>query len=137
MKTAPRISDTEWELMRVVWARSPATAANIIATLTARDPSWHPKTARTLLARLVQKKALGFQPQGRAYAYIPLVSEADCVAAASESFVERVFGGSFRPMLAHLVERQHLTPQDLDELRILLDKKAPGAPKPQKKRPVP
>lgn len=137
MKTAPRISDTEWELMRVVWAKSPATAAEIIATLTARDPSWHPKTARTLLARLVQKQALGYQPQGRAYAYLPLVTEADCVAAASESFVERVFGGSLRPMLAHLVERQKLTPQDLDELRALLKKRSSPGPKTPKKKPAP
>jgi len=137
MKKNLRISDTEWELMRVVWARSPATAAEIIAALTARDPTWHPKTARTLLARLVEKGALGYQPQGRAYAYTPLVSEADCVAAASESFVERVFGGSLRPMLVHLVEQQKLTPQELDELRALLAEKSPAAPKPPRKRPAP
>ena len=48
MKFVPRISDTEWEIMRIVWARGPITASEIIERLAAADASWHPKTARTL-----------------------------------------------------------------------------------------
>ena len=121
MNNVPRISDTEWEVMRVVWARHPITASEIIKQLTVHDPTWHPKTARTLLARLVQKGALGYEARGRSYVYEPRVSEDDCVAAASESFIGRVFGGSLRPLLAHFVERQKLTRQDLAELHRLLD----------------
>jgi len=120
MKT-PKISDTEWEVMRVVWAKHPITAAEIIERLMAADPSWHPKTARTLLARLVRKQALDFEPQGRSYVYEPVISEKECVAVASESFIARVFGGSLRPLLAHFVERQKLTSQDLEEVRRLLE----------------
>ncbi|EIQ00788.1 putative transcriptional regulator [Opitutaceae bacterium TAV1] len=133
MKTDLRISDTEWEIMRVVWACHPATAAEIIASLAERDPTWHPKTVRTLLARLVRKKALGYRPEGRAYVYTPLVKESECVAAASETFLERVFGGSLRPMLAHLVETRQLTREDISELRALLDAKAPASRKQSKK----
>jgi BlaI family penicillinase repressor len=122
MPTIPRISETEWELMRVVWARSPLTAADIIAQLTAADPTWHPKTVRTLLNRLVKKKALGHRPEGRAYVYRPLVTEPDCAGAASDSFLDRVFGGSLRPMLAHFVEHRKLSPTELRELRKLLEK---------------
>jgi BlaI family penicillinase repressor len=121
MNKTPKISDTEWEVMRVVWGKHPITAAEVIADLAANDPSWHPKTARTLLARLVQKKALGYQSQGRSYVYTPLVSESECVGAASESFVTRVFGGSLRPLLAHFVEHQKLTEQDLQDLQRLLE----------------
>jgi len=123
MKAIPKITDTEWEVMKVVWAAHPATAAEIIERLSAQDPSWHPKTVRTLLARLVQKKALGYESQGRSYVYEPLVHENECVAAASESFVARVFGGSLRPLLAHFVEHQKLTGADLRELEKLLEQK--------------
>ena len=58
----------------------------------------------------------------RAYAYRPLVSEADCAAAASESFLERVFGGSLTPMVAQFVERRRLSPEEIAELRRLLDR---------------
>ncbi len=123
MNKIPKISDTEWEVMRVVWARHPITAAEVIEALSAKDPSWHPKTARTLLARLARKKALGYRAEGRSYVYTPLVAERECVDAVSESFVSRVFGGSLRPLLAHFVERQKLTEQDLAELQHLLQQR--------------
>jgi BlaI family penicillinase repressor len=127
MKPLPRITETEWEIMRVVWARHPVTANEIIEQLLTEDTTWHPKTARTLLARLVQKKALDYEPQGRTYVYQPRVSQTECVAAASESFLERVFGGSLKPMLAHFVEQRRLTKADLRDLENLLEQGRNGS----------
>ena len=135
MKRTPKITDTEWEIMRIVWAQHPITAADIIARLTAADPTWHPKTARTLLARLVEKKALDYEERGRAYVYEPRVTKRECIAAASGTFVERVFGGALKPMLAHFIEQRQLTREELEELRALLNQ--PGrtpSPKPAKRK---
>jgi BlaI family penicillinase repressor len=121
MKPVPRISETEWEVMKVVWAQAPCSAGQIIETLCRQDPTWHPKTVKAFLSRLVRKKALGFRKEGRAYLYRPLVQQKDCVDAASQSFLERVFGGSLRPMLAHFVERKKLSRDDIRELRRLLN----------------
>lgn len=121
MKLVPKISETEWEIMRIAWMRHPITANEILNQLLAADPSWHPKTARTLLARLVRKKALGYEARGRAYVYSPLVTEQECLATASESFLERFFGGSLKPMLAHFVGQQRLTKKEMEELRALLN----------------
>ena len=123
MKEAPKISETEWEIMRVVWARHPITATDIVDDLSRHDPSWHPKTARTLLTRLVKKGALESELLGRVYVYNPRVSERECVASVSRSFLDRVFGGSLKPMLAHFAEEKKLTREDLRELWDLLDKK--------------
>ncbi len=123
MKKAPRISETEWEVMRVVWAQAPCSAGQIIETLTRRDPTWHPRTVKAFLSRLVGKKALGFRKEGRAYLYRPLVREEDCVDAASESFLKRVFGGSLKPMLAHFVEREKLSEEEIRELRRVLERR--------------
>jgi BlaI family transcriptional regulator, penicillinase repressor len=128
MKMSPKITDTEWEVMRIIWARHPITASEIIERLSAEDPSWHPKTARTLLARLVRRRALKFERRGRAYVYEPRVTERECVAAASESFVERILGGSLKPMLVHFVEARRLTRKDLEELRNLLDGETRNVP---------
>lgn len=133
MKFVPRISDTEWEIMRLVWAKHPVIANEIIEGLIAADPSWHPKTARTLLARLVQKKALRYEERGRAYVYSPLVGEQECLANASESFLERFFGGSLKPMLVHFVGQRRLTRRELAELRRLLDEADENKPKPGQK----
>src|ERR1700720_1487047 len=122
MKKMPRISETEWEVMKVVWAKSPCAAGEIIQTLMAADPSWHPKTIKTFLGRLARKKALGFRKEGRAYLYRPLVTEDECADVASESFLDRVFGGSLKPMLAHFVERKKLSAREIRELKELLKK---------------
>lgn len=121
MSRIPRISETEWEVMKVAWAKAPCTASEIIDALSAEDPTWHPKTAKTLLNRLVKKRALGFKKEGRAYVYRPLVGESACIEAESDSFLERVFGGSLQPMLAHFVEHRKLSAKEIAELKRLLE----------------
>ena len=120
MRKIPRISETEWEIMKVLWSQAPRSAGEIIAALQQTDPSWHPRTAKAFLNRLVKKKVLGFSKEGRAYLYRPLVRQEDSVDAASESFLERFFGGSLKPMVAHLVQRDKLSPEEIRELRRLL-----------------
>ena len=121
MKSVPRISETEWEIMRVLWAAAPRSAAEVIDALASKDPSWHPKTIKTFLTRLVNKGALDYRKEGRAYLYMPLVTEKECVDAASESFLDRVFGGSLKPMLAHFVEQKKLSAKEIQDLKKLLD----------------
>src|SRR5690348_5299934 len=121
MKRLPRISENEWEIMRVMWSRGACSANELIEALRAKDQTWHPKTVKTYLTRLVNKQALDFLKQGRAYVYSALVNEQECVAVASESFLERVFGGSLKPMLAHFVERKKLSPEEIRGLKQLLD----------------
>ena len=121
MKSIPRISDAEWEIMRIIWRKYPITNSEVIEELRTLGCAWHPNTTRTLLARLVQKKALASQSQGRAYAYTPQVCEADCIAQASKSFLTRVFGGSMEPMLAHFVTGENIGKAEVAGLRKLLD----------------
>jgi BlaI family transcriptional regulator, penicillinase repressor len=121
MKRIPRISEMEWEVMKAVWREFPCSADEIFRRLTGADASWHPKTVRTLLNRLVKKQALGFRTEGRAYLYRPLVTEAECIDAASESFLARVFGGSLKPMLAHFVEQKKLSAHEIRELKDLFE----------------
>lgn len=58
---------------------------------------WHPKTARTLIGRLVKKRALTFKEDGRAYCYRPGITEAEAISHYSQSFLERVFDGGLGP----------------------------------------
>lgn len=121
MKNSPRITETEWEVMQVIWNLGTATSQEIVAALQADDPSWHPKTAKTLLNRLMKKKAVGYRKAGRTYIYRALAKQEDCVTAESESFLERVFGGSLKPMLAHFVEEGKLSKKEINELKTFLE----------------
>ncbi len=121
MKT-PRISEAEWEIMKVLWDRSPASANAILET-PAIKKSMHPQVARTFINRLVKKGVVGFRKEGRAYLFLPLVRESDCVSAATESFLDRVFGGSLQPMVAHFLEQDKLSDEEIENLRQLLRKR--------------
>jgi BlaI family penicillinase repressor len=54
--------------------------------------------------------------------YYPRVKEADCVAAVSDSFLERVFGGALQPMLAHFVKRKRLSAEEAKQLKRILER---------------
>jgi BlaI family penicillinase repressor len=122
MRETPNISEAEWKVMKVIWEKFPVSAAEIIDLIAKRE-NWHPKTVKTLLTRLVKKGALSFEKDGRAYLYRPMVSESECVKSESESFLQRVFGGSLQPMLSFFVENKKLSPSELEELKSLLNKK--------------
>jgi BlaI family transcriptional regulator, penicillinase repressor len=123
MSDLPKISESEWDIMKVVWASSgPISAAQIIEQLNQSEPH-HPRTVKTLLNRLVRKGALGFSKDGREYLYRAKVSENACVRAESESFFERVFGGALHPMLVQLVQEKKLSLEEIKELKRILKAK--------------
>ena len=120
MKKHPRISPAEWQVMKVIWAGSPVLAAEVIARLRDASKKWHSKTVRTLLARLVKKRALGFEKRGRAYLYRPLVTEEESVRVASQTFLDRIFDGALVPMIAHFLEGRSFSASEERELKLLL-----------------
>jgi len=122
MKTMPKISESEWLVMKEIWGQNPITANNVVATLS-DTTTWSPKTIKTLLTRLVKKGAVGFKAGGREYHYYPLVEESVLVKEESRSFLKRVFGGTIKPMLATLVESEDLSAEDIEELKRVLEKK--------------
>ncbi|MHC4424797.1 MAG: BlaI/MecI/CopY family transcriptional regulator [Planctomycetota bacterium] len=125
MKKVPRISEAEWEVMRLLWKQSPATANKIVSILT-KKTEWKRETIRTLINRLVQKKAVGFEKKGRQYDYFPLVKETECVREETETFLKRFHGGSVEPMLADFVKAKKLSPQKIARLRRILDEAEAG-----------
>ncbi len=127
MKRLPRISEAEWQIMKVLWARHPASANDVIAAL-AGHSEWSHKTIRTLLARLVAKKALAYRKEGRTYLYSPLVDERQCVRAESRSFLDRVYDGAVVSMLAAFLQDDELSADQIADLKRLLDEKTGGKP---------
>ena len=122
MPKPPQISDAEWEVMSVLWKQAPRTATEVAEEVGDRM-KWHPKTVKTLLARLVKKGALRYREEGNRYLYTPAFARDRYVAAESRSFIDRVFGGETTPALVHFVETMELSDDDLRELRAILDRK--------------
>jgi len=118
---APKISESEWAVMEVLWDHSPRTASEIAKSLR-KKTSWAENTVRTLLTRLVEKRALEVQDQaGSAKLYSPAVKREACVRAESESFLDRIFQGASKPLLVHFARNARLNPDEVRELKRILD----------------
>ena len=122
MPQSPRISEAEWVVMEVVWRKHPITALEVVQHLVSYK-QWQDQTIRTMLRRLIRKKALSYQAEGKTYYYSPAVSREQCVRGESRSFLERVFGGATKPLLVQMVQDADLSREDIVELKRLLTKK--------------
>ena len=120
-KDAPgeRISEAEHAVMEVLWDRNPISAAEVCDAVCA-ERDWSIPTVKTLLSRLVQKQAVGTEPEGRKFLYRPLIARSDYVGGESRRLVDRLFGGRAAPLFAQLAESEALTDDDLSEIEALL-----------------
>jgi BlaI family transcriptional regulator, penicillinase repressor len=114
-----RISDAEYVVMDVLWAEAPLTA-NMVAERLRDIQSWSLPTIKTLLSRLLTKRAIAYEPDGRRFLYRPLIARADHTAGDVKRLVDRLFGGKLSPLVAHLAEQEALSPQDIAEIEALL-----------------
>jgi len=122
MKKIPKISEAEWEVMKVIWDHPSLPASEVAERLSAQK-DWSPRTVKTLLARLVRKRALAFKSDGVRYLYEPKVRKEDLVERESRTFLNRVFDGVTTPMLVHFVKNTKLSREEIQELKLILTEK--------------
>ena len=121
MPHLPHISEAEFEVMKVVWRLAPVSTNEITNALTSTT-AWSPKTIQTLIKRLVNKRALSYEKQGRMFVYTPLIEEKEYASQQSRSFLKRFYDGDTTAMLSAYVETAPLSAAQIDSLRSLLVK---------------
>ena len=113
---AGKISDSELEVMKVLWqAEEPIPVTEIRETLQ-RSRGWEATTVKTLVARLVNKGVVR-QEKRNVFYYSPLISEREYNGWATRDLIERIYSGSARDLIAALVRSESLSRDDIDELR--------------------
>ena len=132
-----RVSESEKIVMEVLWQESPLSSLDVVARL--QDQGWNEKTVKTFLNRLVKKNVVSYEKDGRRYLYSPVVMREAFLAQESEGFLDKIFKGDMKELLATFVHNKQLSEQELDYLRELLDE-APRpvdeAPRPVDKEPL-
>ncbi len=113
------ISNAEFEVMDVLWAESPLAASDVTRRIAGKT-KWSGKTVKTLLARLVEKGALGHRSEGRRYLYRPLITRAEYAAGETEMLADKLFDGRAAPLVAHLADARGLSADDIDELETIV-----------------
>lgn len=123
---AIKISDSEWEVMRVLWTLGEADAQQIADVLGQRM-DWKLATVKTLLGRLVKKAAVRTEPSGKKYIYFPQVGEEETLQSATENLFSRICAKKVGSAITDLVTEAQLTATDIAMIQQALAKKTPVA----------
>lgn len=123
-----KISDAEWEVMRVIWTLGEANAQEVIGALV-DHLDWKPATVKTLLGRLVKKEVLATEADGKRFIYRPLVSEDATVRSATATLFGHICAKRVGHTIAELIEESELTFDDLDLIAEMVAAKRPHAVK--------
>ncbi|MDB5452801.1 MAG: BlaI/MecI/CopY family transcriptional regulator [Caulobacteraceae bacterium] len=115
-----RISSAESLVMEALWQNSPLAAEDVAAQV-AGAQGWGEATVKTLLNRLLKKKAIAAEKDGRRYLYRPLVGRDAYVQSESQGLLDRLFDGRLAPLVSHFSQAGKLSPQDLAELKRLIE----------------
>ena len=113
------ISEAEAVVMEVLWRAAPRSAEAILAEVGPAQ-GWQEGTVKSLLNRLLRKKAVHAERDGRRYLYTPLLARAHYVQLESKGLLDRLFGGRVAPLVVHFSEQRKLSKKDIAELRKLL-----------------
>ena len=116
----PAITNSELELMKMLWESSPLTTPEL-AERAAAVCGWNGSTVKTLLGRLVEKGAIQQEGEKRFYAYHPLLSREAYREEAGKRLAAQAFDDDCAAMVSFFVKRGKLSAADLVELKRLLD----------------
>ena len=100
-----KLTEAEWLVMNALWDKYPATARDIAERLPA-EVNWAYTTIKTMLSRLVEKKAVRESKQGNRSVYEPRLSRRKAQIRAVRSLADVAFDGAFGPLMHFLVEEE-------------------------------
>lgn len=117
------ISDSELEVMKLVWEKDSITSEEIITGLSEKM-NWNPQTIKTFITRLVKKEVISYKRSGRTYYYYSLISKEEYVKSENKTFLQRLYDGAIDRLLLNFIEDEDISMEDIDKLQqILNDKK--------------
>jgi BlaI family transcriptional regulator, penicillinase repressor len=116
---APAITEAESVVMEVLWRRNPLPTEEVIAAL-AGERRWREGTVKALLNRLLRKRAVRADKEGRRFLYSPLVSRDAWLLSESKGLLDRLFAGRVAPLAAHFSQQGKLTKRDIADLKRLI-----------------
>jgi predicted transcriptional regulator len=111
----------ELEIMKVIWPLGQATVREVYDTLRERRTVAY-TTVQTMMNILETKGHLKKQPGDKAHVYTPVRPQQLVVKSMVREFVNRVFDGSARPLLVHLLNEKGLSERERKELQKLLER---------------
>ena len=121
------ISDSEWEIMRIIWTIEPVSSTKIIQELQAKK-DWSESTIKTLLRRLVNKNLLSTTKEGRHFVYSAKVNQAQVMTEAAQELLDRMCNMHKGEVILQLLADSPISKNDLAKMKQIINQKEKTAP---------
>lgn len=114
------LGDLQLAIMRVLWSRGEAAAAEVHAALE-DERGLAPTTIATMLSKMEKKGVVDHRTEGRRFIYHPMVTESAVRRTMVGELTERLFRGDAAALVSHLIAEHEIEAAELAELKDLLD----------------
>ncbi len=118
------ITPAESHIMDALWRLGPLAMEDVTEAVAAQN--WGAATVKTLVHRLLKRRAIRSERIDGRVRYVPILQRADYLQAESQGLLDRLFGGKLTPMVAHFAEHRSLSKDEIARLRRLLDELGDG-----------
>jgi BlaI family transcriptional regulator, penicillinase repressor len=119
-RATARLGRVQHEIMKVLWQRGRATAREITEELCRSRPIAH-STVQTLLRKLEAKGAVTHDVEERTFLFRALYQQAEVRETAARDLLTRVFNGSVYGLVAHLLQHEPISDDEMQRLRRLME----------------
>ena len=127
MKTVDfKITDSEWEVMRTVWANDKVTSKEIIEVLQQKK-DWGTATIKTFIGRLVKKGMLETERQGNKFIYSAKIGESEFIRSTLDDTFNNICDKEVGSTIVGLIEKSILSVDDIKNLEKVLEMKKEDA----------
>jgi len=120
MGKATELGELQLEILRVLWKKKEASAADVHAALGGRR-DLAITTVSTILTRLEKRGIVSHRTVGRTFVYRPTITEASVRSSMLRSLVDSMFSRDPTAVVSQLLTSRDISPGDLDRMRELID----------------
>jgi predicted transcriptional regulator len=123
---APRPTDAELAILRVLWERGPSTVRQVHEALSTRERPTAYTTALKLLQIMTDKGLVRRDDSDRSHIYHPRLTQEQTQRQLVRDLLDRAFGGSASKLVMQALNARRATPEELGEIRKLIDASREG-----------
>lgn len=120
-RTPQDITETELDILQVLWERGPQTIRRITDELYPGGKVAQYATVQKLLERLQAKDCVRRARADGVNVFEATLAREELVGRRLRAVAEQLCGGSWTPLLTHLVQAERLSSDDRRTLRQLVD----------------
>ena len=115
-----KLTDNEWAILEVLWADGPCELGDLVSALAPTHP-WRRNTVHTYLNRMESKGLVAIDRTQDPHRYTAAIDRELCARQARSQLLDKIYGGATGDLIAAFLKESHITPEERDRLRQLLD----------------